>query len=188
VAAALDAFATRGVEATSLDSVAAAIGIRKQTILYWFPSKDALLLAVVDHAVADLGARLTGAVERSGPGRRSGIVAVVDAIFRLGSTDPELLALVREVARVGGGALAHLGDALDPLLSGAAVALAGSGADDPVRIRRVLLDVGVRVVGMATEAELRGQLGLPADLAWLRARRRALIDDLTAALAPSSTA
>src|SRR5690606_28671691 len=50
LAAALVAFAERGVEATSLDAVAAEIGIRKQTILYWFPSKDQLLQGVIDHA------------------------------------------------------------------------------------------------------------------------------------------
>ncbi len=67
--AALSAFADRGVEATSLDSLAAEIGVRKQTILYWFPSKEVLLLGVVDHAVAELGARLSEAAISARPGR-----------------------------------------------------------------------------------------------------------------------
>ena len=36
----LDLFAGRGFGATSLDAIAAELGVRKQTILYWFPSKD----------------------------------------------------------------------------------------------------------------------------------------------------
>ncbi len=69
--AALAAFADRGVEATSLDSLAVEIGVRKQTILYWFPSKEQLLLGVVDHAVAKLGARLSEAALTGGPSGRS---------------------------------------------------------------------------------------------------------------------
>ena len=41
--AALASFATRGYEATSLDATAKSLDLTKQTILYWFPRKDALL-------------------------------------------------------------------------------------------------------------------------------------------------
>ena len=51
--AALDAFGTRGYGATSLDDLARELGIRKQTILYWYPSKEALLDAV-ERALADV--------------------------------------------------------------------------------------------------------------------------------------
>ncbi|CAN5566635.1 hypothetical protein BH10ACT1_BH10ACT1_25170 [soil metagenome] len=191
LAAALTAFADRGVEATSLDSLAAEIGVRKQTILYWFSSKEVLLLGVVDHAVAELGARLSGAALAARParGRRSAhqasledrLIAVVDATFRLGTTHPELLAVVREVARVGPPASTHLAAAVDPLVDAAASALAPDA--DRARIRRVLLAAGARVVGMATEAEVRADLGLAPNLAWLRARRHALITSLTEELA-----
>ena len=36
--AALDAFGTRVYGATSLDDLAGELGIRKHTILYWYPS------------------------------------------------------------------------------------------------------------------------------------------------------
>lgn len=195
--ASLAAFAQRGVEATSLDSLAAVIGIRKQTILYWFPSKEVLLLGVIDHAVADLGARLSAAARTAGSDRHRRLVAVVDATFRLGSTNPELLAVVREVARVGPPASAHLADAIAPLVDAAAAALLGvhAPADEPgghvstvgdrlalAHVREVLLAAGARVVGMATEAEVRSDLGLPADLAWLRTRRRELLTTLQAVL------
>lgn len=181
--AALVAFAERGVEATSLDAVAAAIGIRKQTILYWFPSKDRLLQGVIDHATAELGHRLSRAAASADPTVVAQIVAVVDATLRIATTDPALLALVRETSRLGPPASSYLADALAPLVDGAAGAMGGS--DRPVgpdRARTVLLGAGARVVGLATEAEIRADLGLTPDLAWLRARRRALVQDLTVQL------
>ncbi|MEZ5179083.1 MAG: TetR/AcrR family transcriptional regulator [Acidimicrobiales bacterium] len=178
--AALAAFADRGVEATSLDSLAAEIGIRKQTILYWFPSKEQLLLGVVDHAVAQLGARLSEAAVAAGPVLADRVVAVVGVTFRLGRTHPQLLAVVREVIRVGPPASTHLATAVEPLVATATAALGPQL--DPDQVRRVLLAAGAHVVGLATEAEVRADLGMAADLAWLRARRRALIDALVADL------
>lgn len=185
LAAALAAFAERGVEATSLDAVAAAVGVRKQTLLYWFPSKEQLLFGVVDHAVAELGARLTDAVVAAGPELDARIVAVVDATFRLGTTHPELLAVVREIARLGPPASTRLATSAEPIVALAAAALARRRGDeaDEARVRAVLLAAGAQVVGMATEAEVRADLGLPADLRWLRARRHALLASLRAALA-----
>mgnify|MGYP001130271986 FL=1 len=40
LAASLDLFGTRGVDAVSLDEIARTVGVRKQTVLYWFESKD----------------------------------------------------------------------------------------------------------------------------------------------------
>ncbi|MCU1370599.1 MAG: putative TetR family transcriptional regulator [Ilumatobacteraceae bacterium] len=182
LAAALAAFAERGVEATSLDSVAAEVGVRKQTLLYWFPSKEQLLFGVVDHAVDELGRVLSLAAVSGGTDLVGQITAVVDATFRLGSIRPELLAVVREVARLGPPASTHLARAADPLVATASSVLSPSGRVDDVRIRRVLLAAGARVVGIATEAEVRADLGLPADLAWLRDRRGALIASLTTSL------
>ena len=50
----MDAFGTRGYDGTSLDDLARELGIRKQTILYWFPSKEALLEAVVDRCADEV--------------------------------------------------------------------------------------------------------------------------------------
>ncbi|MCU1355398.1 MAG: putative TetR family transcriptional regulator [Acidimicrobiales bacterium] len=186
LAAALHAFADRGVEATSLDSVAAEVGVRKQTLLYWFPSKEQLLFGVVDHAVADLGGRLLEAVAGTGPALADRMVAVVDATFRLGTTHPELLAVVREISRLGPPASTRLATAAEPLVDVAVAALAREGIAatdaDRARLRNVLLAAGATVVGIATEAEFRADLGLAPDLAWLRSRRRALLDSLTRSL------
>ena len=49
---ALASFGTRGYGATSLDDLAAALGLRKHTILYHLGSKEALLDAVIDRSAA----------------------------------------------------------------------------------------------------------------------------------------
>ena len=100
VGAALTAFGTRGFETTSLDALAAELGVRKQTILYHFPSKDALLDAVIDEA----GAELIAVLEKAVSGRDTGwsrVEAVVRSVFRLAGRRPELLGLLREVSRLG---------------------------------------------------------------------------------------
>ncbi len=181
VAAALAGFARRGVEATSLDEVAEAVGVRKQTVLYWFRSKDALVVGVVEAAVDELGRALDQAVEARPPGRDA-VAAVVDEVLRLGARRPDLLVLVREVTRLGPSATATLGEAIAPRLDGAAAALAGEGAtpDAVEDARRRLLAAGARVVATAVEAELRTQMGVPPDRAWLRRRRSDLLSALTA--------
>ncbi|MBI4951160.1 MAG: TetR/AcrR family transcriptional regulator [Myxococcales bacterium] len=52
LAAALRAFAAKGYEATSLADVASAVAVRKQSLLYYFPSKEALRQAVLDALLA----------------------------------------------------------------------------------------------------------------------------------------
>lgn len=179
LAEALGAFARRGVEATSLDDVAAAVGVRKQTLLYWFRSKDALVAGVIADAVAQLGDALDGAVARRRPGQDVG-AAVIDEVLRLGARRPDLLVLMREVARLGPGAEATLAETIGPRLDHAAVALAGSRAPSAAvdRARRRLVETGARVIATAVEAEMLTQMGLPPDRAWLRRRRT----DLLAAL------
>jgi len=181
LAAALAGFAARGVEATSLDDVADAVGVTKQTILYWFGSKQALVDGVVDAAVVELGDALDRAVADRRPGRDP-VEAVVDEVLRVGAGRPDLLVLLREVARLGPDATAKLVTAVGPRLEGAAAALAGPGADGSARdrARLRLLRAGARVVATAVEAELLTELGSPPDRAWLR-RRRA---DLLAVLDP----
>ncbi|HEX9968501.1 MAG TPA: TetR/AcrR family transcriptional regulator, partial [Acidimicrobiales bacterium] len=116
VQAALVSFATKGYEATSLDAVAAALGIRKQTILYWFPSKEVLLEAVIDHAAAELSEALERTLSRAGEGWER-VEAIVRSVFRLAARRPELLGMLREMGRLGPPASSRLSEALDPLLA-----------------------------------------------------------------------
>lgn len=176
LAAALAGFARRGVEATSLDDVAEAVGVRKQTILYWFGSKDALVAGVIEAAVAELGAALDTAVAGRRPGQDAA-TAVVDEVLRLGARRPDLLVLLREVARLGPSATAVLGAAVAPRLDDAAAALAGP-AGDMARTRRRVVEAGARAIATAVEAELLTQMGMAPDRAWLRRRRSDLLSAL----------
>ena len=97
---ALTAFGTRGYEATSLDDLARQLGIRKQTILYWFPSKDALLEAVVDRCSDEVTRRLVRGLDGADDGFGR-VEAMVRAMFRLAARHPAMLGFLREVARLG---------------------------------------------------------------------------------------
>ena len=78
--AALDAFGTRGYGATSLDDLARDLGIRKQTILYWYPSKEALLDAAIDRVAAEVTVRL----ERAVASADEGSAKIVRSVVKLG--------------------------------------------------------------------------------------------------------
>src|SRR5687767_12081405 len=100
LAAATDGFGGRGFEATSLDDLARSLGIRKQTILYWFPSKEALLGACLDAAALELASEL----ERTLAGAADGwprVEALVRKSFRLAARRPALVGLLREADRLG---------------------------------------------------------------------------------------
>src|SRR6187397_2006011 len=60
---AIRAFGTEGYSGASLDQIAAAVGVRKQTLLYYFPTKDALLEACLAAAGERLAVTIGGALE-----------------------------------------------------------------------------------------------------------------------------
>src|SRR5690349_16568457 len=88
--ASVEAFGTRGFEATSLDDLARALGIRKQTILYWFPSKEALLAACLDLAAASLTEEL-GRTLATAPAGWPRLEALLRKAFRLAGRRPALV-------------------------------------------------------------------------------------------------
>lgn len=184
IQAALLSFATRGYEATSLDAVATGLDIRKQTILYWFPSKEALLDAVIDHSAAELTAALEHTLARAGQGWER-VEAVVKSVFRLAARRPELLGLLREMSRLGPPASSRLSDALDPLLARATgfldeeMAAGRMRRNDP---RLVLLAAYSAVVGVATEVEVYRALGEEPTARSLVRRRNELLRFLRSAL------
>jgi AcrR family transcriptional regulator len=178
--AALDAFGTRGYGATSLDDVAGQLGIRKQTILYWYPSKDALLDAAIDRTAAEVSGRLERAVAAAGPGFGR-VEAIVRAMFRLAARHPAMVGFLREVTRLGPPASTRLLAALTPLIDRAAGFLAVEM--DAGRMRRhdprlILLAAYSMVTGLATEVEVLRTFGEEPTLASLVRRR----DELTALL------
>ncbi len=184
--AALDAFGTRGYGATSLDDLARELGIRKQTILYWYPSKDALLDAAIDRVAAEVTVRLERAVAGAEPGFER-VEAIVRAMFRLAARHPSMLGFLREVTRLGPPASSRLLGAIAPLIDRAAGFLAAEM--DAGRIRRhdprlILLAAYSMVTGLATEVEVLRAFGEEPTLASLVRRRDELISLLRDALVP----
>lgn len=184
--AAMVEFGTRGYDATSLDDLAAVIGVRKQTILYWYPSKEELLAAVVDRCAAEVSQRLLAGLAAAGPGFER-VEAIVKAMFRLAARHPAMLGFLREVTRLGPPSSTRLLEQLAPLVDRAAGFL--EAEMDAGRMRRhdprvLLLAAYSMVTGLATEVEVLRAFGEEPTLASLVRRRDQLLALLRAALLP----
>ena len=189
VDAALTAFGTRGYETTSLDALAAELGVRKQTILYHFASKDALLDAVIDEAGAELIAVLEQAVSGTGEGW-SRVDALVRSVFRLAARRPELLGLLREVSRLGPPPATRFREMLGPFIERATGFLEGGMEAGEFRgqdARLLLLATYSTVIGVATEVEVLRALGIEPTARSLMRRRAELLAFLRSALLPDAS-
>lgn len=189
VDAAMAAFAGRGYEATSLDALAAELGVRKQTVLYHFGSKEGLLDAVIDQAGAELVEALEGALSSAGPGLAR-VDAVVRSVFRLAGRRPELLGLLREVSRLGPPPATRLRHRLEPIIERATAFLEAEMVSGSVRrqdARLLLLSAYSTVIGVATEAEVLRALGVEPTARSLVRRRAEMLGFLRSALASEGT-
>lgn len=182
--AALRSFGTTGIDGTSLDALARDLGMTKQAILYWYPSKEALVDAVIDFCAGELQRRFARVLVDAPDGFER-IEAIVRAAFRLAARHPSMLGFVREVNRVGPPTSTRLTEAVAPLLTAAAGWL-----DEEMRARRLrrhdpkllVLMAYSSVTGLATEVEVLRALGEEPTLASLVRRRDQLIDLLRDAL------
>ena len=185
--AATDRFGLRGVDAVSLDQIASEVGVAKQTLLYWFPSKDELLQAVLAQAAAELVLVVEAAVRSATDDPLDRIDAVVRAVFRPAVRRPALLGLIREVSRLPEGVSGALTDQLGPLVERCHAYLAREM--DAGRLRRA--DPGLvsalcyaTVTGIATEPEALRLNGWSPTPAGLRRLRDELLAFLRSALRP----
>lgn len=189
--AALNLFGTRGVEAVSLDEIARAVGVRKQSLLYWFASKDDLVDAVLDRVSEELIAVVDAAVRSAGDEPLERIDSVIRAVFRPAVRRPALLGLVREVGRLEPAHVQRLEERLRPLVR----ACTGYLAEEMERGRLRRGDPGLiaalayaTVTGIATEPESLGAVGWRPDVAGLKRLRDELRDFVRAALSPPNGA
>jgi TetR/AcrR family transcriptional regulator len=92
--AATQLFATLGYEGTSLQAIAERVGVTKQTLLYHYPSKDALRRAVLEHVFTHWRQRLPQMLEAvtSGHGRFEALTRELVHFFDADSNRARLLA------------------------------------------------------------------------------------------------
>lgn len=184
---AIDLFGTRGVDAVSLDEIARDVGVRKQTILYWFPSKDELVAAVLEQVAAELLVVIDAAIRSSSDDPLERIDAVVRAVFRPAVRRPALLGLVREVSRLPAAQADRLRLHVQPMVDRATEYLLLEM--DKARIRRgdpglIAALAYATVTGIATEPEALRAVGWNPTAAGLRGLRDELRAFLRAALTP----
>jgi TetR/AcrR family transcriptional regulator len=187
IAVAVDLFGARGVDSVSLDEIAREVGVRKQTVLYWFSSKDMLVDGVLDAVASELVVVIDAAVRSAPDDPLERIDAIVRAVFRPAVRRPALLGLVREVNRLDRGQADRLRSRVGPLVDRAVQYLADEM--DAGRLRRsdpgLVAALGyATLTGIATEPEALRTVGWIADVAGLRKLRDELRAFLRAALAP----
>lgn len=185
--AATDLFGVRGVEAVSLDQIASEVGVAKQTLLYWFPSKDDLIEQVLAATAAELAVVVEAAIRSAPDDPLDRIEAVVKAVFRPAVRRPALLGLVREISRLPTSSSDALTTRVQPLVARAVewmrteMAAGRLRAGDPSVIVAL---VYATVTGIATEPEALRAVGWSPDVAGLRRLRDELVEFLRAALTP----
>ena len=177
-------FGDRGYEATSLDMVAVDLGIRKQSVLYHFGSKEGLLEAVIDSAADELAETFEAALDSSDEGW-SRVESVVKAVFAMAVRRPERLAGLRELSRLGPPWTTRAVERLKPLVDRAESFLRAEMAAGRMREsdpRLLLVSVYSTVMGVATEIEVLRAVGIEPTLREAVTRRRELLAFLYSAL------
>lgn len=176
--AAVRLFGLQGYEGTSLDEVAAETGVRKQSLLYHYASKADLFAAAAAEAAAAVYQSLDGALKEQDPGGLDRLPVFIEAATALARSRPEVLAMIREVARTGPPVSDRVVEALQPLVTSATVWLEKGMEDGALRRqnpRLALLTIYSAVMGHLTESAV--QHALLDDQA-----RKEAVDDLVAFL------
>jgi AcrR family transcriptional regulator len=184
---AIRAFGREGYSGASLEQIAVAVGIRKQTLLYYFPTKDALLEACLQAAGQRVAEEITAALEGKDT-YWDRAEAVIHAVFALADEWPEFPMFLREAGRLGAEGFERFASVIDPLRK-RAVAFLQAGMDageireqDPALLLFMLYTA---VVGSLTEASvLNAVVGKDKSRASLRRREREVLTFVRGALKP----
>lgn len=106
-------FAEQGFDGTSLNDIAAGVGIRKPSLLHHFPSKEAIYREVFETSLSVWVSQVEEAVAESAAEGWSKLDHVVTTAFRFFRENPEFVRIMRREALDGAG---HLGVDLGTVL------------------------------------------------------------------------
>ena len=171
-------------------SLATEFNVRKQTLLYYFPTKEALLEA----CLAAAGERLAEVIARSLDGKDAAedrAKAVIHAVFALAEEWPEFPMFIREAGRVGPDAFERFAGVLEPMRL-RAIEFLQAGMDNG-QIRKqdpafLLFTLYTAVVGSITEAGvLRAVVGEDRSRMALHRREEEVLAFVRSALAPGAS-
>jgi TetR/AcrR family transcriptional regulator len=182
-------FGKRGYQGTSLDAVAQAAGIRKQTLLYYFPTKEALLEACVMETSQRVAIALSQALEAETSTSRKA-ETVIHTVFELAGEWPEFPQFVREASRLGPEVIERFAAVLEPLRLRALAFLANGMNEGQIRRQDpalLLFTLYTAVIGSITEAGvLRAVVGEDRSRMALHRREQEVLSFVRSALAAPS--
>jgi len=187
--AARDCFAHTGYSATSLNDIAAEVGIRRPSLLHHFPSKEALYAEVFEQLLSDWFTRLSLAVEMPEKGLAK-VELVLDAGFGFFADNPTYVTLMRREAIDGGSHLGiDLSGVLQPMFDEAVAYFQREMDADVYRqqdaAQLVITGYGALLSYFSDAPFLEGLLDEdPMSEAALRRRRDHIVDFFQSALTP----
>ncbi|MCA9494467.1 MAG: TetR/AcrR family transcriptional regulator [Myxococcales bacterium] len=173
--AARQVFGDHGFERARLADIARLAGIRRPSLLYHFPTKEALYAAVVERTFARLGAMLADAMGVGG-GFEARLEAMARGVARAFAEEPaDARLVVRELMEPDSLGRAILLAEVVPLLDGVVTWIedqGGSALRPGLQLRGVVMQIVSDVLLQNVAGELRDPLwgALDPDRTWATAR------------------